>query len=149
MALNLDERYPGRANPKTLSYPNGSFKNRSSPTSKDGTYLEADWANDQLAFFQSLLKAAGLTANGQVDTVEASQYFDALGGVIKSLSLPFYDVIPDSMVGPIIYVLSRQSIMQWMTIGTWTGYASPRVGSVEYGWTPAPLPWQIDATGGV
>jgi len=78
MAINLDERYPGRANGKTLSYPQGSFKNRTSPTSKDGTYLEQDWANDQLAFFQSLIKDAALTVNNEVDTVEASQYFEAL-----------------------------------------------------------------------
>lgn len=78
MAINLDDRYPGRANGKTLDYPQGSFKNRTSPNSKDGTYLEQDWANDQLAFFQSLMSDAGLTANGTVDTVQASQYFNAL-----------------------------------------------------------------------
>ncbi|MFT0547508.1 hypothetical protein ACMHYO_14395 [Allopusillimonas ginsengisoli] len=86
MAINLDDRYPGRANGKTVSYPQGSFKNRTSPSSKDGTYLEQDWANDQLAFFQSLMSEAGLTANSTVDVVGASQYFDALTGVIESVS---------------------------------------------------------------
>lgn len=84
MAINLDERYPGRANPKTLDYPQGSFKNRSSPTAKDGTYLEQDWANDLLGFFQSLLKEAGIAANGVVDTAQASQYYDALIAAIRS-----------------------------------------------------------------
>lgn len=83
MAINLDDRYPGRANGKTLSYPQGSFKNRTSPTSKDGTYLEQDWANDQLAFFQSLIKDAMMTANGAVDAVGASQYFDALRTIMR------------------------------------------------------------------
>lgn len=83
MAINLDDRYPGRANGKTLSYPQGSFKNRTSPTSKDGTYLEQDWANDQLAFFQSLMKDAVMTANGAVDAVGASQYFDALRTIMR------------------------------------------------------------------
>jgi len=87
MAINLDERYPGRANPKTLDYPQGSFKNRTSPTSKDGTYLEQDWANDQLAFFQSLLKEAGVTANGHVDTVLSSQYFDAFKNLLSKATL--------------------------------------------------------------
>lgn len=84
MAINLDERYPGRANPKSLSYPQGSFKNRTSPTSKDGTYLEQDWANDWAGFFQSLLKEAGIAANGVVDTAQASQYYDALIAAIRS-----------------------------------------------------------------
>lgn len=88
MAINLDERYPGRANGKTLSYPQGSFKNRTSPTAKDGTYLEQDWANDQLAFFQSLIKDAGMTANGVVDTVQASQYFNALIKVVANRFAP-------------------------------------------------------------
>uniref|UniRef100_UPI0006990808 hypothetical protein n=1 Tax=Pseudomonas veronii TaxID=76761 RepID=UPI0006990808 len=45
---------------------------------KDGSYLEKDWANDKEGFFQSLLSAAGITANGAVDAVGASQFFDAL-----------------------------------------------------------------------
>lgn len=86
MAINLDDRYPGRANPKNLSYPQGSFKNRTAPNSGDGTYLEQDWANDQLAFFQSLMVAAGMTANGSVDTAQASQYFDALLQTIRDMA---------------------------------------------------------------
>lgn len=85
MAINLDDRYPGRANGKTLDYPQGSFKDRTSPTSKDGTYLQQDWANDWAAFFQSLMSDAGLTANGIVDTAQASQYFDALRRSIQNV----------------------------------------------------------------
>lgn len=84
MAINLDDRYPGRANPKTLNYPQGSFKNRTSPTSKDGTYLEQDWANDMLGFFQAMMKKAGISANGNVDTAQASQYLDALIQTMRS-----------------------------------------------------------------
>src|SRR5690606_28352006 len=84
MAINLDDRYPGRANPKSVSYPQGSFKDRTAPDAKDGTYLQQDWANDQLAFFQSLMKEAGLSANNIVDTVEASQYFDALEAIVEA-----------------------------------------------------------------
>lgn len=89
MAINLDERYPGRANGKTLSYPQGSFKNRTSPTSKDGTYLEQDWANDWAGFFQRMMVVSGISPNGAVDTAESSQYFDALAKVIS-------DATPDA-----------------------------------------------------
>ncbi|MDB1108061.1 hypothetical protein [Pseudomonas extremaustralis] len=78
MSLKLNERYPARFNNPTAGYPQGSFKNRTTPTSKDGSYLEKDWANDKEGFFQSLLSAAGITANGAVDAVGASQFFDAL-----------------------------------------------------------------------
>src|SRR5690625_7227222 len=87
MAINLDERYPGRANPKTLDYPQGSFKNRTSPTSIDGTYLEQDWANDQLAYFQSLLKEVGVTFNGHVDTVLSSQFFHSFKNLLTKPKL--------------------------------------------------------------
>lgn len=78
MTIKLNERYPGRFNNPTAGYPQGSFKNRTTPTAKDGSYLEKDWANDKEGFFQSLLSAAGVTANGAVDAVGASQVFDAL-----------------------------------------------------------------------
>lgn len=88
MALKLDERYPGRANPPSLDYPQGSFKNRTSPDAKDGTYLEQDWANDQQGFFQSLIYKAGMVASGLVDKVGASQYYDALMRLINNPEHP-------------------------------------------------------------
>lgn len=78
MALKLNERYPGRYNNPSADYPQGSFKNRTTPTAKDGSYLEQDWANDKEGFFQSLLAMAVIEANGAVDKVGASQVFDAL-----------------------------------------------------------------------
>ncbi|MCK9802080.1 hypothetical protein M1B34_31585 [Pseudomonas sp. MAFF 302030] len=65
-------------NNPSVGYPLGSFKNRTAPAAKDGSYLEQDWANDKEGFFQSLLSAAGLDANGDVDRVGASQFFNAL-----------------------------------------------------------------------
>lgn len=78
MSLKLNERYPGRFNNPSLEYPQGSFKNRTAPNAKDGSYLEQDWANDKEGFFQSLLFAVGLEPNGNVDKVGDSQFFNAL-----------------------------------------------------------------------
>jgi hypothetical protein len=78
MSLKLNERYPGRYNNPSTDYPQGSFKNRTTPTAKDGSYLEQDWANDKEGFFQSLLAKAVIEANGNVDKVGSSQAFDAL-----------------------------------------------------------------------
>lgn len=84
MALKLNERYPGRFNNPTENYPQGSFKNRTTPSAKDGSYLEQDWANDKEGFFQSLMESAGFAANGQVDRVGSSQYFDAMKAIVLS-----------------------------------------------------------------
>ncbi|MDD2054912.1 hypothetical protein NPS46_20400 [Pseudomonas putida] len=78
MSLKLNERYPGRFNNPSAEYPLGSFKNRTAPDAKDGSYLEKDWANDKEAFFQSVLSSAGITPNGSVDKVGSSQFFDAM-----------------------------------------------------------------------
>lgn len=78
MALNYSNRYPGRFNVPDADYPQGSFKNRSAPGAKDGSYLERDWANDKEGFFQALLKNSGITPNGGVDTAISSQYYSAL-----------------------------------------------------------------------
>lgn len=87
MALTLPNRYPGRFNPPSTEYPQGSFKNRTAPGALDGSYLEQDWANDKEGFFQSLIDAAGLTPNDVPDEVGASQYFDALQSVIDGAGL--------------------------------------------------------------
>ncbi|MFG0827913.1 hypothetical protein ACF8R6_05970 [Pseudomonas sp. CJQ_7] len=86
MALKLDGRYPGRFSAASADYPQGSFKNRTTPTAKDGSYLEKDWANDKEGFFQSLIASAGIVPSGAVDKVGASQYFDALGKVIGNVA---------------------------------------------------------------
>lgn len=86
MSLKLNERYPGRFNNPTAGYPQGSFKNRTAPDAKDGSYLEKDWANDKEGFFQSLLSAAGLVADGAVDSVGSSQYYSALTSIIGTLT---------------------------------------------------------------
>lgn len=78
MAIKRNERYPGRFSNPTTSRPQGAFKNRTSPTSQDGSYLEADWANDWDGFFARTLNVGGVTPNGTVDTGSSSQYFDAL-----------------------------------------------------------------------
>lgn len=82
MSLKLNERYPGRFDNPSADYPQGSFKNRTSPTAKDGSYLEKDWANDKEGFFQSLIAVAGITPSGIADKVGASQYYDALLSVL-------------------------------------------------------------------
>lgn len=78
MALQRDARYPGRWTAASGGHPQGAFKNRTAPGALDGSYIEQDWANDWDGYFGSLLAAAGLTANGNVDAVGASQYFSAL-----------------------------------------------------------------------
>lgn len=84
MALKLNERYPGRFNNPSSGYPQGSFKNRTTPSAKDGSYLEQDWANDKEGFFQSLLAAAVMEANGTADKVGESQYYDSLLSIVNN-----------------------------------------------------------------
>lgn len=78
MALQRDNTYPGRFTPATPEQPQGAFKNRTTATAQDGSYLEQQWVNDWSGFFSSLLSNANITANGNVDEVGSSQYFDAL-----------------------------------------------------------------------
>ena len=83
MALKRDITYPGRFNAPTSGQPQGAFKNRTSPSSLDGSYFEKQWCNDWSALFSSVLDSAGVTPNGNVDEVGNSQYFQALLTVIR------------------------------------------------------------------
>lgn len=85
MAIKIETAFPGRSNSGTPAYPNGSFRNRSSETAEDGTYLRADWANDIFGFLSRLLSEAAITPDGNPDTVLASQYFTALESVVQTL----------------------------------------------------------------
>lgn len=78
MAIRKDVDYPGRWLAATTAYPLGEPKNRTTSTSKDGSYLEKKWIQDYEAFFGAMLNDAGESPNGTVDTAEASQFFDAL-----------------------------------------------------------------------
>lgn len=78
MALKRDTRYPGRFVAANTAHPQGAFKNRSTPTSQDGSYLEADWMNDIDGFFARILNVAGVTPNGTVDDGTTSQLYNAL-----------------------------------------------------------------------
>lgn len=85
MTFYLNVRYPDRVYAPSDDYPRGSFKNRSSPNSDDGTYLEEDWKNDERAFPEAILKNAGVTPNGNVDTANSSQVYDALMSIISNM----------------------------------------------------------------
>lgn len=98
MALKRNERYPGRFENPTTAQPQGAFKNRTSPTSQDGSYLEADWVNDWSGFFGRLLTLAGVTPNGKVDTASSSQYYDALKSLFLQRTNPFGDIATDGTV---------------------------------------------------
>ncbi|WP_368649967.1 hypothetical protein ABRY95_13745 [Castellaniella ginsengisoli] len=153
MAINLDDRYPGRAGGKTLDYPQGSFKNRTSPNAQDGTFLEQDWANDQLAFFQALMSDAGMAANNVVDTARASQYFDALVQTIRSQAIPgmtFAEV--DALVddqGPII--VTDMGCMPWVWTETayFEGYRNPLCATIPQHFAATARAWEMPVTGGV
>lgn len=78
MAIRLIDAYPVRANAANENYPHGSGRNKTASDATDGTPFDEARFNDQEAFFQSLVEAAGVTPNNTVDTVPTSQYADAL-----------------------------------------------------------------------
>lgn len=84
MSINAQNKYPGRFDPASADYPQGKFKNRSSPSAQDGSYMEKDWLNDIYGFLGAILRNAGVTPDGVVDTAQSSQMFNALQSVIRS-----------------------------------------------------------------
>lgn len=78
MAIVRSTQYPGRWNVPDSNSPQGSGKNRTSPTSSDGSYFDEVWFNDLDSLHQALFIASGIVPNGAPDTGTASQIFDAL-----------------------------------------------------------------------
>lgn len=78
MSIIRSTQYPGRWNVPDSNSPQGSGKNRTSPTSNDGSYFDETWFNDMDSLHQALFIASGITPNGTQDIGTASQIFDAL-----------------------------------------------------------------------
>lgn len=78
MAIKIYEKFAPRANPADGDYPYGSIKNESVPGAKDGTPLDAVWANDYAGTDAELFAQAGTVPSGQPDKIGASQRVDAL-----------------------------------------------------------------------
>lgn len=78
MALNPETEYPGRITASDANYPFGSSKNETAPGAGDGTPYEKNRADDVFGMQQALLNAAGITPDGNPDTVTTPQYLQAI-----------------------------------------------------------------------
>lgn len=84
MTINVFAQYSPRATAPDTNYPNGSFKNETSPGANDGTPLDVDTINDILGATEAILTEAGLTVSGQIDTVILSQKLEAIKKISKN-----------------------------------------------------------------
>lgn len=91
MAINKASRYPSRWDTATSAFPLGVPKNRTSASSKDGTYLEKDWIMEYEALLGAMFASMGLTVNGTVDTAIASQHFKAMLGLMSGAAQLYTD----------------------------------------------------------
>lgn len=82
MAISISEQYPGKTAGNTTDYPFGEPRNVSAPGDGTGTPWEAAIVKDDQGFKQALLTQAGFTPSGQPDTVDESQYLDAINKII-------------------------------------------------------------------
>lgn len=79
MALNYEVRYSAGFLPGDANYPIGVPKNSTTETSKDGAPWDVDGIKDWHGFFQGLLSRNSISPSGNADTVNVSDYLDALG----------------------------------------------------------------------
>lgn len=67
------------------AYPYGRVKNKSTPTSTDGTPITEQVYGDMHQFFEKLLADAGITANGQPEnSSNGFQYNQALSAMVNT-----------------------------------------------------------------
>lgn len=86
MAIKLNELEATgtRWQAPSADYPQGSFINGTGQGKRDGSYAKAEWANDLFGAIGAVLKNGGQTPNGQVETANNSQFFNALKAIIKN-----------------------------------------------------------------
>jgi hypothetical protein len=81
MAIIPSEKYPQQIL-LDAAYPQGKARNTTMPGDGTGTPLEADWLNDLFGFEQALLDAAGIEPSRVPDSVDQSQYLQAIEKLI-------------------------------------------------------------------
>lgn len=86
MAVKLNELEATGTRWKAPSedYPQGSFINGTGQGKRNGSYAKAEWANDLFGAHAAILKNGGETPNGQVETANNSQVYNALKKIIKN-----------------------------------------------------------------
>lgn len=82
MAIRLTDEFPSKTKPPTTAYPDGSYLDESAPGANDGTPLTERLHDDYEGYKQSILSQAGVTANGQPDSVTNPQILQALLSII-------------------------------------------------------------------
>lgn len=88
MSISLGNQYGTRANPPDADYPEGTFKDETAPGADNGTPVQEAWARDKDGAFQGILKRSGQVANGDEDTVLASQYLNGLDALKANTPAP-------------------------------------------------------------
>ncbi|WP_413460233.1 phage tail protein [Herbaspirillum huttiense] len=111
-------------------------------TNRPPTEFTAEFNNAIQEEICSFIEWAGLALN-KGDNTQLRQAILAKFGAIYSIS-----ALPTSNKGPII-VAEVGEVWIWSTSAYFTGYRSPLCGRPVDGHTFAPLPSEIDATGGV
>lgn len=87
--INPNSKYPLQTTAPSASYPYGGPQDVSIPGDGTGTPYEAgSILGDTMGFFQKLVDAAGITPSGNVETVLASDLYDALLVIVGGTALP-------------------------------------------------------------
>lgn len=93
MATRVADEFGSRANPPSADYPGGSLKDETTPgVSNDGSPLASRVGNDFQGFMQSALAEAGISANGDPDSVSNPQILDSLKKVQESHASTYTDI---------------------------------------------------------
>lgn len=128
----------------------GRFVDEDAVAGRVGSLIPAAWGNSLTTEVLNVLAAAGIVPNEASDeqlvlainTLIAA----AVSGIKAGIPTVSLAQLPTTDQGP-VFVAERQDIWVWTVTAFWSGYRSPRVGTVEMGHTLTPTPWQLDAAG--
>lgn len=126
---------------------NGIFVDENVVTGQAGSIIPAAWANGLMTELLGVIQEAGLTPS-EIDNTQLLQALQEMFAARNS-SIPLVPTRPLMNIGTdVIYVADQMTVMHWVTTAYYTGYRSPQSGKLDFGWTPTPLPWQVEAIGG-
>lgn len=117
----------------------GRFADANAATGEAGSWISAVWANSVMDELLNVITAADIDPN----EADNGQILKAM----RALAMPIYPTAPATNVGPLVYVIDRQQILHWQTVGSFTGYISPDVGRFIWGTSVTARPDEVDLIG--
>lgn len=131
---------------KRIETQDGRFAAGNPQNGTPGTMVSSLYMNNLQDEVCNVITESGL----ELDDADTKQVFKAINKIIAASSMLVVPTTPtEQLPSGLIFVEDRLSLHTWVNTAYYTGYRSLKCGKFEWGDTPLPRPYEIEAEGDI